>query len=613
VSILGLTLADGDPSDVQGGGAILSREDVTIISSTITGNHDMASAGGGIAHYSGNLTVLSTTVSYNSTQGHGGGIYSLTVGNVTISDSSIRHNSTGSELNDDGGGVHVRGAAAVTIADTTIAGNTAIGNGAGIFLQDNIVSTLNHVVASDNQALQSGGGVYISGGTANISNSTVSDNFALGNGGGILDSTNMSIGHSTISGNVAGARGGGIFHNRGETRIINSTISTNRAEAGGGGIFSRTQSGDVLTISHSTITRNVANLSSGGGIYLESSETSGSAGISYSIVADNAASLLSAPDIDNTSAPLHPALNTTSSLVGNNRGSGVPADFLIGTDENPVDPELGPLADNGGPTLTHALLPGSPAIDNGGIFLQLFGRTYDQRGAPFMRSSIDRFDIGAYEAQQSSAVFGGDYNQNGTVDAADYVVWRKTFGTSVIDYTIADGDGDGVVDSDDHGVWRRNFARELPAAATTSGGAAAAANESHETSAFSTAGQVRHGGSSTSSGTPMQPLAPAGPVPSAIRDSVESSLNPSLRGRVTERALELRVAERRDGALAAWLSMRGRGDGAANEDVIEALPYMRDEASRESPFQDALDEAFALSGFGRVLSPFQGFGELVGH
>jgi hypothetical protein len=163
-----------------------------------------------------------------------------------------------------------------------------------------------------------------------------------------------------------------------------------------------------------------------------------------------------------------------------------------------------------------------------------------------------------------------------------------------------------MVDEDDHGVWRTNFGRELPAAATISGDAAAAADESQETSTFSTAGQA-------SSGTAMQPLAHAEPVPSAIRDSVEPSLNTSLRGRGTERALELRVADDRDGALAAWLAVRERADGAANDDVIEEVRYVRDGAARESPFQNALDEAFALGGFGRVISPFQGFGGLVGY
>jgi hypothetical protein len=88
---------------------------------------------------------------------------------------------------------------------------------------------------------------------------------------------------------------------------------------------------------------------------------------------------------------------------------------------------------------------------------------YDQRGAPFARVHGGRIDIGAFELQQVGPTLPGDYNQNGTVDAADYVVWRKTLGTTGLPaYSGADGDGDGMVDQDDHGVWRANFGRTLP-------------------------------------------------------------------------------------------------------------------------------------------------------
>ncbi|HEY3395102.1 MAG TPA: choice-of-anchor Q domain-containing protein, partial [Lacipirellulaceae bacterium] len=119
---------------------------------------------------------------------------------------------------------------------------------------------------------------------------------------------------------------------------------------------------------------------------------------------------------------------------------------------------LGPLADNGGPTMTHALVPGSPAINAGdpaakagvgGVPL------YDQRGAPFTRVYGGRIDIGALEAQPNPLT--GDYNFSGVVDAADAVVWRKTLGSTTD--LRADGNGDGVVDQADWQVWRENFGR----------------------------------------------------------------------------------------------------------------------------------------------------------
>ena len=100
-----------------------------------------------------------------------------------------------------------------------------------------------------------------------------------------------------------------------------------------------------------------------------------------------------------------------------------------------TNPMLGPLADNGGPTKTHALLVGSSAIDAGNpAALAGAGGVpfYDQRGPPIGRVSGGRIDIGAVERQPIPAAVFGDYNKNGTVDAADYVVWRKTLGTTFV-------------------------------------------------------------------------------------------------------------------------------------------------------------------------------------
>ena len=73
-----------------------------------------------------------------------------------------------------------------------------------------------------------------------------------------------------------------------------------------------------------------------------------------------------------------------------------------------------------------------------------------------------------------SPALPGDYNGNGEVDAADYVVWRKTLGTSMPNYSGADGNGNGVVDQDDQAVWRAHFGETLPAVGA--GSLVAAAN-----------------------------------------------------------------------------------------------------------------------------------------
>ena len=108
--------------------------------------------------------------------------------------------------------------------------------------------------------------------------------------------------------------------------------------------------------------------------------------------------------------------------------------------------------------MTHALLPGSPAI-NAGDPRAMAGvggvPLYDQRGEPFTRVFGGRIDIGAFEAQPNP--LPGDYNFDGVVDAADFVIWRKTL-NSTTDLR-ADGNGDGVVNDLDRAVWMANFGK----------------------------------------------------------------------------------------------------------------------------------------------------------
>jgi hypothetical protein len=157
-------------------------------------------------------------------------------------------------------------------------------------------------------------------------------------------------------------------------------------------------------------------------------------------------------------------MQTGSTFLMDNGGN------LIGTPGSPIDPLLGPLAANGGPTMTHALLTGSPAIDAGDpSAFPGVGNVplYDQRGAPFSRvfdgDGIDgqRIDIGAFEVQPVGPALPGDYNQNGVVDAADYVLWRKYESTST---PLANDAIGGVIGPAHYDQWTANFGQSLSAA-----------------------------------------------------------------------------------------------------------------------------------------------------
>jgi hypothetical protein len=135
---------------------------------------------------------------------------------------------------------------------------------------------------------------------------------------------------------------------------------------------------------------------------------------------------------------------------------------LIGSGAG-IDPRLGPLADNGGPTLTHALLPESRAINAGdpAAMPGVDGAPLnDQRGAPFTRIYDGRIDIGAFERQPTEFILG-DFDSDSIVSAADYVLWRKSLGTFGAPAEPVDqrGNADDMVDSWDYNLWRANFGR----------------------------------------------------------------------------------------------------------------------------------------------------------
>jgi hypothetical protein len=362
VTISGLTIANGNA--VNGGG-IANGGALTITSCTLSGNSANGGAfntgrGGGI-YNTGTLTITGCTLSGNSAMGiptappggQGGGIYST--GTLRVTNSTLRGNSAFN--GGQGGGIY--STSTVTVTSSTLISNSATATGGGIWNSGNLTVTSSTLSDNSNGGSGdgSGGGILSTGGTMSIANSTLSSNSATGSGGGI---------------NIGG----------GNATIASSTFSLNAAVTGAG--ISHRGSGTV-TITSSTFNRNFAS-NQGGGLFHTGG---GRLNIGNTILAGNSAAA-SSPDVMG-------ALNSQGhNLIGDGTGgSGYDPTDLVGTAAMPINPLLGPLQDNGGPTQTMELLAGSPAL-NAGDPAQL--GVADQRSV--VRSG--GVNIGAYQASPTA-------------------------------------------------------------------------------------------------------------------------------------------------------------------------------------------------------------------
>jgi len=224
-----------------------------------------------------------------------------------------------------------------------------------------------------------GGGIFNGdGATLTVTNCMVSGNTA-GLGGGMLNTGTLTIANTTISGNFA-SEGGGIYNTGNNTlTITNSTISGNTASTAGGACFNLV----TLTIADSTLSDNAASL---GAVHnentLEIGNTILNTGQAGGRIFDNSGTITS---------------------DGHNLCSDDGGGFLTGPgDQINTDPLVGPLQDNGGSTFTHALLPGSPAIDAGDPNFTS-PPFFDQRGPGFDRIVNGRIDIGSFEVQGATS------------------------------------------------------------------------------------------------------------------------------------------------------------------------------------------------------------------
>ncbi len=243
-----------------------------------------------------------------------------------------------------------------------------------------------------------GGALRINLGAVTVADSAFTDNNAGTNGGAIFNAGTLSLARSTVSGNVADSSGGGLY-NAGNLTLSNSTVSGNSATDAGGGLYNTALA--TASVLHATIASNSA--TAGGGVSNGGSVTLQGA-------------LLSANSGGNCSG--------TISSAGSNLDNGTSCAFAGAGDLSAVDPLLGALADNGGPTATHALASGSPAIDaaaSGGC------PATDQRGVARPvdgnGDSLAACDIGAFEATAPVDLAISKQHQDECVGLNDHVLY----------------------------------------------------------------------------------------------------------------------------------------------------------------------------------------------
>ena len=376
VTISGVTIARGSAGSGGQGGAIKNAGALTLASSAVISSTSGVlfsfdgSQGGGI-YSTGALQLSGSIVSGNTSDSAGGGIYST--GGLTVTNSTIADNTVGE---DSGGAIANLGRAIVR--DSSIAGNKTYGAGGGLDNRQNAVLELIDSQVTDNTASegQAAGGGVLNSGTLTVTGSIISFNTITSTyGGGLYNSGTARLVASTIAAN-AGFDGPGGIYNDGDLTLIDSAVDANTSQYEPSGVdnhgsfsfvtstLSRNSVWNSGSLSVNSSTFSAAPVDSSGTLTAINAtftgsdlgiKSSGSALLRSTILAGNTA------DCEGTIA------SQGHNLIGNATGcayDGVASD-QVGTSAAPLDPRLGALASNGGPTRTHMPQAGSPAIDRG--------------------------------------------------------------------------------------------------------------------------------------------------------------------------------------------------------------------------------------------------------
>ena len=338
----------------------------------------------------GSVTLRGITITGGSLPARGAGIYARAAADVTLDHAVVSGNNSGAAS---GGGISAD-CGNVVLLHSTVSGNTAGKNGGGVYLSDydpvtrarcvneygdaNAL-TLDHSVVSGNHAASRGGGAYGFAGPVTVRYSTIDSNVAgtLGNpptneaGGGLYAGSYLSLLNSTVSNNSTNGAGGGFQAYY--TEVTNTTLSGNYGAVDGGG--GGTQ---YLVMSFSTVVSNTSTSAYGvGGLATVTATVVGS------ILAQNSRTNINAEEFAGSYDIIPPGPNEPQ----------------LPPFSKDCDPMLGPLANNGGPTLTRLPAAGSCAINAGPAPDSV---ATDQRGTPYLRVFGSASDIGAIEVQTGS-------------------------------------------------------------------------------------------------------------------------------------------------------------------------------------------------------------------
>jgi predicted outer membrane repeat protein len=351
------------------------------------------------------ITILgpgATDLAVNGNQAsrvfHVGSGRAVTISGLTIANGFI-------DFGDSGGGIY-NDHGTLTIDGCTMTGNSG-GSGGGAVYNDGTFGSATLNVAGSDLSGNSGfdGGAIFSNGfsgnaTVNVDATTIADNsgqeaggiYSQG-GGGQTGNAMLTISDSTFSNNSGEFTGGAVYSNGSGSgmatlRISNSTFSGNSAvNLNGGAIYNDGSNGSATAqVSNTTFSGNTAG-DTGGGIF-----NSGSSGIATVEIGDT---VLNAGAVGANIANESGTITSHGYNVSSDNGGG----YLTGPgDQTNTNPMLGPLQDNGGPTFTHALQQGSPAIDSGdpNFTPPPFD---DQRGPGYPRVVNGRIDKGSFEVQ----------------------------------------------------------------------------------------------------------------------------------------------------------------------------------------------------------------------